>query len=174
MLTHDLVAYVGKDTKLERAPAPEGWALEPAEDDATLTIPEGVSDQETSLGRLCELLPKVWLLCFVHCSALTSSALAIASVSANSGSRLLSLAGLVPLCFCTWVTLYLAAGVLENVVRRRLWLRLLENGLLLQPAPTGYVELTLHSPEHAAIGACLVVMAAIAAGASIRTDTLAS
>jgi len=44
--------------------------------------------------------------------------------------------------------LFLGSGVLENVARRYVWLRLLENGLLLQPRPSGTVFDRLGSPEY--------------------------
>ena len=146
------VAGIPKEEEPKRAPG--GWALEPAMDDATLTIPAGARDDLTMLTRLCELLPKMWLLCCVHCATLTTAGIGLAS----NGSHRLPLCGLASVLFAAWVTLYLAAGVLENTVRRHVWMRLLENGLLLRPAPTGYVML-LRTPEFMAIGGGLSALA---------------
>ena len=131
---NDLVLPVVKQVAAARGPvalppAPDGWTLEPAEDDAAISLPASVGDgHHTTIGRLCELTPKIWLTCYVHCSTLTTAGIAVAAAAARGG---FPLCGVTAVIFATWVTLYLAAGVLENLVRRHIYLRLLENGLLL-------------------------------------------
>ena len=120
----------------------DGWELAPPAADSTLSLP-GTIAHETTVGRLCELGPKVWLLC-VHCAVLTSSCVAIAE---SLPPPLYFLAHFC-LVFSAWSVLWLGSGVLENVVRRHLWLRLLENGLLLQPKPAGTIVDRCGSPEY--------------------------
>jgi hypothetical protein len=141
----------------------EGWVLEPEEVDATMSIPASMIDDDdrTMIGRLCYLGPKVWLLCCVHCTALSSAGIALSNASAAAVST--SFLGILALCFPAWCTLFLAAGVLEAVVRRYVWLRLLEHGLMLQPAG---VE---QSTEYRAMVGGLVVMA-VSAWATLGAD----
>ena len=112
------------------------WVLAPAQDDSAITLPTEVAhgDESTTLGRICELGPKVWILCWLHCHAVVSAALMI---SHQYPSVLGPLVGVALLAFTAWATIYLGSGVLENVARRHVWLRLAENGLLLKPGSVG-------------------------------------
>jgi len=141
----------------------DGWVLEPEESDATVTVPPSMIDDtdRTMIGRLCYLGPKVWLLCYVHCTALSSAGIALANVASGAGST--SFLGIVALCFPAWCTLFLAAGMLEAVVRRYVWLRLLEHGLMLQPVGAE------PSSEYRAMVGGLVLMA-VSAWATLGAD----
>ena len=120
----------------------DGWELAPPAEDSTLSLP-GTLTHETAVGRLCELGPKVWLLC-VNCSVLVGSCVAIAE-ALPLPFYFLAHACLV---FSAWSLFWLGSGMLENVARRHLWLRLLENGLLLQPKPAGTILDRCGSPEY--------------------------
>ena len=109
----------------------ESWELQPEASDATLSVPASMHDDTDSMiGRLCYLGPKVWLLCYVHCTTLSSAAIALANLSFASGTTVF---GILALVFPAWCTFFLAAGLLEAVVRRYVWLRLLEHGLMIEP-----------------------------------------
>ena len=97
------------------------WELQPSESDATLSVPPSMRDDtDSTIGRLCYLGPKLWLLCYVHCSSLSSGGIALAKMAASSS---VSPLGILALIFPAWCTLFLAAGVLEAVARRYVWLR---------------------------------------------------
>jgi hypothetical protein len=120
----------------------DGWELTPPAEDSTLSLP-GELAHETTVGRVCELGPKVWLLC-VHCAVLLGSCFAIAEALPPPFCFL----ALACLAFSAWSVLWLGSGVIESVARRHLWLRLLENGLLLQPKPAGTILDRCGSPEY--------------------------
>ena len=122
----------------------DGWELTPPAEDSTLSLPQALS-HETTVGRLCELGPKVWLLC-VHCAVLAGSCFAIAEALPPPLCFLAH--ACLGLAFSTWSVLWLGSGVIESVARRHLWLRLLENGLLLQPRPAGTILDRCGSPEY--------------------------
>ena len=64
----------------------EGWELEPSEEDATLSLPGSLDKaHESTVGRLCELGPKVFLLCYAHSHAVIASALLVANELASLG-----------------------------------------------------------------------------------------
>ena len=80
----------------EQAPSQtkDGWLLEPSEEDAALSLTGSVDKAHESLiGRLIELGPKVFLLCYVHSYAVMTSAQVIAAALAECGvfGRLVSL-----------------------------------------------------------------------------------
>jgi len=80
-----------------------------------------------------------------------------------------SLLGVLCLGFSAWSTLYLTSGVIENVIRRWMWHRLLENGILLQPEPVGFLDL-LTSRQSAEFRALCIGMLAIAAAACVALE----
>ena len=132
----------------------DGWELTPHAEDSTLSLPRTLADaHETTVGRLCELGPKVWLLC-VHCAVLVSSCFAIAEKRGEVERGFLLRgefsAPLAHAClaFSAWSVLWLGSGVIESVARRHIWLRLLENGILLQPKPAGTIIDRCGSPEY--------------------------
>ena len=120
----------------------DGWELTPPAEDSTLSLP-GTLTHETTVGRLCELGPKVWLLC-LHCAVLVGSCFAIAEALPPP----LCFLAHACLAFSVWSVLWLGSGVIESVARRHVWLRLLENGLLLQPKPAGTIIDRCGSPEY--------------------------
>ena len=132
----------------------DGWELTPPAEDSTLSLPRTLADaHETTVGRLCELGPKVWLLC-VHCAVLVGSCFAIAE-KRGEVERGFLLRGEISaplahacLAFSAWSVLWLGSGVIESVARRHIWLRLLENGILLQPKPAGTIIDRCGSPEY--------------------------
>jgi len=140
----------------------DGWELEPEACDATLTLPCMPEETGTSmLSRIVELGPKVWLLCFVHCHGLLSAGLALNDVFTSFGI-VGTVLGLCTMLFPLWMMLYMAAGVVENMVRRWVWWRLLENGVLVRPEASGYLEL-LHTPEFVVLAGGLLLTAAASA-----------
>ena len=128
----------------------DGWELTPPAEDSTLSLPRTLA-HETTVGRLCELGPKVWLLC-VHCAVLVGSCFAIAEKQISAPLAHACLA------FSAWSVLWLGSGVIESVARRHIWLRLLENGILLQPKPAGTIIDRCGSPEYRLLccGFCLM------------------
>ena len=118
----------------------DGWELTPPAEDSTLSLPRTLA-HETTVGRLCELGPKVWLLC-VHCAVLVGSCFAIAEKQISAPLAHACLA------FSALSVLWLGSGVIESVARRHVWLRLLENGILLQPKPAGTIIDRCGSPEY--------------------------
>lgn len=145
------------------------WVLAPASDDASITLPPEMANggESTTLGRICELGPKVWILCYLHCHAVVSSAL---TISHMWPSLLGPLVGVALLAFTAWATIYLGSGVLENVARRHVWLRLAENGLLLKPSSVGTAGHHLaKSLEYRMLVGGLLLMAAQLAVCSMQS-----
>lgn len=158
-------------TQCETAPTdddlPEDWAMEPAKDDAALTPP--VQAEEGSMvSRLTELSPKLYLLCAVHSAVIMSTSLDLTALLVRHG-WMASLLGVLCLGFSAWSTLYLTSGVIENVIRRWTWHRLLENGILLQPEQVGFLDL-LTSRQSAEFRALCIGMLCIAAAAYVALE----
>ena len=133
-----LKAAIARPAQVDRDE--DGWELTPPAEDSTLSLPRTLA-HETTVGRLCELGPKVWLLC-VHCAVLVGSCFAIAEKQISAPLAHACLA------FSAWSVLWLGSGVIESVARRHIWLRLLENGILLQPKPAGTIIDRCGSPEY--------------------------
>ena len=68
-----LKAAIARPAQVDRDE--DGWELTPPAEDSTLSLPRTLA-HETTVGRLCELGPKVWLLC-VHCAVLVGSCFSI-------------------------------------------------------------------------------------------------
>ena len=110
-----LPAFRGVVDQPNKKKAAQGdWELSPPADDATLSLPAALDQaaHETTIGRLCELGPKVWLLCYVHAFALMGSCAAIAEGLPSSGP--LTWLAHACLAFSAWSMLFLGSGIVEK------------------------------------------------------------